>query len=613
MYKIINTHLKRICLIRDYIYLAALVLLLLPGNAVSYSEPEVDSIAVFGEIPASESKILAGSGLEVGASLLRITPDEVHDIVVDNLNALGYLTPSVAVEWPSWGETQGIVTLIIDPGQRYIMSGLVIDGISIFPGDSLISLYPASAGSPITPADTSEFCNAIRDAYAERGYIGAAYSVTLVGGNYDSLGNEGSSAFRTIRCTVVEGRQYHLGTVSVSGLETIRPIIVTRELLISPGDSLNEILLQQSMREIYQLGLFRDVRFTYEGADSLHNTVNLLIEVTESEYHIIDIACGYTSPSAIILSASWTDPNIMNNDQKLTLSIDAKIDAGSDAGENEFNPKITYMEPWFLSTRWKWQLELGYLYLHRQGLDDRSWSISSSFARTIWQNLHFMTGCMFEYEKYWESENSEDTNTADWHHTGSLNGAIVHDTRSPVFDPIRGHRYMFSARISGGILGGSDFYCLEAEARKLAALSDRFVIALRGRIGNAFTYGETTSIPPGDRFFLGGGTTIRGYSTNSIGPKDPDGNPLGASDEVLGNLEIRAGIWNNLWIVLFMDTGGLWDTFANIDLDTFALGTGIGFRYITPFGPIRLDYGFAPSHNNSIETGIFYLGLGQAF
>lgn len=598
-------------LINKYILFTSLILLLFPGVAISYSEPEVDSISINGDIPISEEDLLEGTGLKIGASLLLITSDAVHDAIVNNLKSLGYLTPSVVVEWPSWGESQGVVALIIDVGELYIISGLVIDGVTIFRGDSLVSLYPTTPGNPITPADTSAFRNSIIDAYSERGYIRAVCTITLIGGNSNSVGNDGNSAFRTIRCTVDEGKQYYLGEISVSGLETIRPILVTRELLISPGDSLNEKLLMQSMRNIYQMGLFKGVRFTYEGENTLQNTIDLMIEVTEAQYHIVDIGCGYLSPEALFLEASWMDPNIMGNEQKLILSMYGMTYIGDDIGK-EFNPTITYDEAWFLSTRWKFRLNLGFLYYKIPGLDQRSWSFSPSIARTIWNDMQFSAGIEYEYEKYWET-GDEGNSTSDWYGTGSMNATVVYDTRMPVMDPIRGHRYMFNGKVSGGILGGSDFCRFEAEVRKLFCLSDRFIVSLRGRIGNAFTYSTNTSIPPDDRFFLGGGTTIRGYAYNSIGPEDEAGNPIGGSDEVLGNIEVRAGILGDLWIVLFLDAGGLWDAFDTINIDSFAFGTGIGLRYNTPFGPIRLDYGFAPSHRNSVETGRFYLGLGQAF
>lgn len=603
---------KGISITRVFLPAIGLSLLLFSGIASAITEPEVDSIYVNGDIPVSESKLLSGTGLEVGASLLLITPEEVGEGVKHNLNALGYLYPSVEVEWPSWGEADGVVKLTVETGHLYVMSGLVIDGVSIFPGDSIASLYPVSPGEPITPADTASFCNSVIDAYSERGYIRAGCRVSIVNGGADSTGAEDSRLLVTLRCTVDEGAQYYLGEVTVSGLETIRPVVVTRELLISPGDALNEKLLQQSMRDIYQMGLFRDVRFTYQDNDSRQNTKNLIIEVTEADYHTVDIGCGYMSPEAVFFSASWTDPNIMDNEQKLKLSMYGMTYVGSDDGQ-KYQPVITYEEPWFLSTRWKLRLELDYLYYRIPGLDQRSWSVSTSFARTIWSNLHFTTGCKYEYEKFWESDDAGDLNTSDWQGTGSLDGAVVHDTRTPLLNPIRGHWYMFSTKVSGGILGGTDFYRIEAEVRKLVFLSDRFIIALRSRFGSAFTYGEDTSIPPDDRFFLGGGTTIRGYAYNSIGPSDADGNPTGGNDTVLGNLEIRAGIWRDLWIVLFCDAGGLWDTFSEIDVDAFAVGTGVGLRYDTPFGAVRLDYGFAPSRSNSIETGRFYIGLGQAF
>ena len=98
-----------------------------------------------------------------------------------------------------------------------------------------------------------------------------------------------------------------------------------------------------------------------------------------------------------------------------------------------------------------------------------------------------------------------------------------------------------------------------------------------------------------------------------MGPKDDEGNPIGGRLEVLGNFEIRVRVVGNLGIVLFTDAGGLWNAFEEIDFETAGFGTGFGLHYHTLFGPVRLDYGFAPTWMNSIKRGKIYIGIGHAF
>ncbi len=584
-----------------------LLLFMFSSVHAEFTEPVVDSIYVYGEFPVSEHKLLSGTGLEEGASLLRITPVQVRDGIIANLSDIGYLDAVVTVQWPLWDDETDMVRISVEAGVRSLLSGLVFNGAVVFTADSLASLYPGVPGEPITPADTLSFKNSILDLYNERGYINSYISINLL--SISEVDRE--TGYRAVECNIDENEQVFLGDVSVAGLETIRKTVITREILIQPGDSLNMELLRQSVSNIYGLGLFQDVRFTYNPIENDSSIVNLDISVSESRYKRVDLGTGYVSPSAMFGSVTWLHPNIMGNNQRLSIGMYMMEYFGSRDGRM-LKPEIVYEEPWFLSTRWKWQLKLGYLYLFTPGIRLQSYSITSTFARDITDHLKFTIGYSLEYEKYNEWADSSFT-TTDWRTTSSITSTISHDTRSPLLDPLRGHWMMAGGKLSGGFLGGSDYYSAFTEGRLYFPLNEDFILASRLKFGGSFPYGDDTTVPPDDRFYLGGGTTVRGYPFNSLGPKDDEGNPIGGRLEVLGNFEIRVRIIGNLGIVLFTDAGGLWNSFEEVDFETAGFGTGFGLRYHTLFGPIRLDYGFAPTWRNSLKRGKIYIGIGHAF
>jgi len=587
---------------------ALLLMMLSPApSAAQLIEPEVDSILVSGELPLSENKLLEGTGLGVGASLLRLTPVQIRDGLVANLNDLGYLDASVDVRWPLWDDEINIVRISVRPGMRSLLSGLVFEGNTIFTADSLASLYPGEPGEPITPEDTLTFRNSILRLYDRRGYIYSDLDLELMGMSDTSS----RSGHQTLKCEIFENVQARLGSVTVSGLSTVRRKVITRELLIQPGDSLDMELLRQSVTNIYGLGLFQDVRFTYIPHEDDSSMVDLDISVSESDYRRVDLGTGYVSPSALFGSVSWLHPNIMGNNQRLSIGVYMMEYIGSREGR-QIEPEIIYEEPWLFSSRWQWQLKIGYLYLYTPGIRQRSYSITSTFARDLTSHLKFSAGYSLEYEKYNEWVDGSFT-SFDWRTTSSVTSTLIHDTRSPVLDPVRGHWMLGEGKLSGGFLGGNDYYRLRSEARLFVPLSGDFVLAGRLRAGGAFPYGDDETVPPDDRFFLGGGTTVRGYPFNSLGPEDDQGNPIGGRVETLGNFEVRVRVAGNLGIVLFADAGGVWRYIDEVSLDTAGFGTGIGLRYHTVFGPLRLDYGFAPTWRNSLERGRIYIGIGHVF
>jgi outer membrane protein assembly factor BamA len=304
------------------IVLGGILLFLLPASLqASFVEPEVDSITVSGDISVSQSKLLHGTGLKPGSSLLRITPVEVQNGIVSNLSALGYLSSTVDVQWPLWDDETAIVRISVDTGMRSLLSGLVFKGITLFSADSLANLYPGATYEPVTPEDTLAFRNAVLNSYSERGYINASLHINLLSLSEIEGRTGANTGYRAVECVIDENNQVFLGSVTVTGLETVREKVITRELMISPGDSLNMELLRQSISLIYHLGLFQDVRFSYHDCPDDSSIVNLFVAVTESRYHRIDLGTGYISPSAVFGSTRWLHPNIMGNNQRLTIGF----------------------------------------------------------------------------------------------------------------------------------------------------------------------------------------------------------------------------------------------------------------------------------------------------
>jgi translocation and assembly module TamA len=143
----------------------------------------------------------------------------------------------------------------------------------------------------------------------------------------------------------------------------------------------------------------------------------------------------------------------------------------------------------------------------------------------------------------------------------------------------------------------------------------RTILAARALAGLAEGAGEL-SLPPDQRFYAGGSGTIRGYVYQSVGPKfvDPESTPIGGTAFTAGSVELRQRIGLNMGTAVFVDAGQVSGS-LRAAASEFALGAGIGFRYYTPIGPIRLDVGvptrrLPPPYDDAFEV---YIGLGQAF
>jgi translocation and assembly module TamA len=564
---------------------------------------------VTGNLPCSERDLLSGSGLREGASLYLISRSDVRNAIAYNLTSRGYLEADVTVEWPAWNADTSVVVVRVDAGRQSLRGALVFRGVEVFGPAELADLFPVEAGAVLTPADTTEFIKTVESMYGERGYARATASVSLM--PFDDSCPDSIPCTRGVECTVDEGHQVFLGRIVVEGLQSIRKKVVLREISLQPGDSLNLEILRRSITGIYSLGLFYDVRFNYPGLEAGADTVDLKISLTEGRFRTLDLAAGYLTPSAVFGSITWRHPNIMGNNQILTLSTTYTRFLGDNDGV-EFQPKISYEEPYFISTHWRARLTLSYLYLEQPALGERRYTGDLTFARDLTRDWRLNLGYTIGRSRFWE-ESETGYIEQDWTTLSSVSGVIVNDTRSPIFNPVSGRRLSGGIRVSGGILGGLSFWSMDAGLRTYVSIARGFVLAGRAEAGRVTTYGDTGAVPPDDRYFLGGGSTVRGYSHNAMGPKNQDGESLGGNIMLLGNIEARISLVGPLGAVLFLDTGGLWQEAEQISVNTAGLGTGMGLRYDTPFGPFRIDYGFAPTWADGFRRGKVYIAIGQAF
>ncbi len=139
----------------------------------------------------------------------------------------------------------------------------------------------------------------------------------------------------------------------------------------------------------------------------------------------------------------------------------------------------------------------------------------------------------------------------------------------------------------------------------------RSVLALRGLVGEVPGVG-TFALPPDQRFYAGGSATVRGYRFQSVGPQFADGNPTGGTSVSAATVEFRQRILGNYGVAAFVDTGQVSSNGVPFT-SHWQTGAGIGLRYYTPIGPIRLDVAVPLDRAHGDDAFELYIGIGQAF
>ena len=137
------------------------------------------------------------------------------------------------------------------------------------------------------------------------------------------------------------------------------------------------------------------------------------------------------------------------------------------------------------------------------------------------------------------------------------------------------------------------------------------VLASLARVGLGRGFGQ--ELIPSERFFAGGGNTVRGYARDGLGPVGVFGDARGGSASVVLNQEVRFPLWSLFGGVGFLDAGNVFSTLRDVSFRELKVGTGFGLRAETPVGLFRVDYGFPLSRAEDDPVARWFFSLGQAF
>ena len=208
---------------------------------------------------------------------------------------------------------------------------------------------------------------------------------------------------------------------------------------------------------------------------------------------------------------------------------------------------------------------------------------------------------------------SEDEGTLD---IGTISPIIIRDSRDNPFNPRTGSVNSIKVDFSAGMATGSEveFVRYIMQSSWYIPLSKSVVWGFSARVGWADAYGKTEEIPISKRFFLGGRTTVRGFELDSIGPKGDDGSPKGGDLYLNLNTELRFPIYRKMGGLLFVDAGNVWlKSEGNVNIADLRSSAGIGFRYLTPIGPLSLDAGWKLDREKGESDWEWHFTIGNVF
>ena len=340
-------------------------------------------------------------------------------------------------------------------------------------------------------------------------------------------------------------------------------------------------------------------------------TVDVVVKLEPAPSHTIAGELGYGTGQGARLEASWTDRNFFNPEGALTLR--------GVAGTKEQLAGIQYRRSNFLQRDQVFNLQATASHQKFDAYEARTVLLGGNIERQsnfIWQKMWTWSAgaelLATDEQGVFSSAGIKDTRTF---LIAALPLSLGYDGSDSLLDPTTGFR--LSGRLSPEISahGGHFTYArTQIDASAYHPVSDRVVVAGRVRLGTILGAG-TFDIAPSRRFYSGGGGSVRGYGYQQLGPKDMEGDPVGGRGLLEFGLEARVRLkqfGGNFGIVPFFDGGSLTNETLP-DFKNWRLAAGLGVRYYSSFGPIRIDVGVPLNRQKGDGPVAVTVSLGQAF
>jgi translocation and assembly module TamA len=412
-----------------------------------------------------------------------------------------------------------------------------------------------------------------------------------------------------VSLTLEAGPIAEFGQTAVDGSESVNSEFIARMAGVKQGEQYDPATLAAAEKRLRALEVFSSV--TVRGSESLaaDGSVPVQVTVAERKHRYLGAGATYSSTDGGGLEAYWGHRNLFGRAEKLRIEGSvSSLGTTAEAKDMTWRGAVLFEKPGVLGPASKFTSKLEVEQENPDAYRRFSVEAAAGVSYELTPEQTISAGVNVEYAKLTDSFNV-DLETI----TVAVPLEYVRDTRDSKLNPTTGTRLALLVEPAYEINGGATFVKLRAEASAYRALDAEKRFVLAGRVAAGSIYGANlTSVPANRRFYAGGGGSVRGYGYQDIGPVSALGVPTGGLSMLETSAEMRIGITETIGIVPFIDAG-LVSPNTSFSGSDFKVGAGVGLRYATPFGPLRIDVA-VPLNKGPLDPDYgIYAGIGQAF
>ncbi|MBC76233.1 MAG: outer membrane protein assembly factor BamA [Halobacteriovoraceae bacterium] len=502
------------------------------------------------------------------------------------------------------------ITIKVNEGPKFSINNIFYNGELLFTESEMREKTQLKSGDTYSEETLRQDIQALTEMYQDKGYAFANVLRTL-----QMVPGENKV---DINYSFEKGEIAYFGKIIVKGNTKTRDKVVRRELRIHEGMMYSGSLLRKSKENVVRLGFFEpaSVVFNTVSPKGSNNVLNVEISVKERQTGQISVGAGYSTATKGFFQASVSQNNFRGLGQNLNLNVSL--------AEQQKTYNLGFTEPYFLDTKWT---AGGDIYRTQSGL-------ISSFSSEKYGGDVRVGYPIFEYTRLFMTLRHEVTDIQNVRNptvdediengtAATVQMSLRMDKRNNIFEPSDGH--FGSATIEyAGFYGDQKWLKASLEGRFYEPVYKELVFRSRLRAEQLMKT-STRELPRTEKFQLGGARNMRGYDFEDIGPKELLEDEIsgeerlfniGGQFSILTTLELEHPLIKEAglkWVV-FYDAGNVYEnSFGEDGNITLRQDYGFGFRWFSPIGVLRFEFGYPIDPEEGQDGQQFHFDIGQLF
>jgi outer membrane protein insertion porin family len=494
------------------------------------------------------------------------------------------------------------ILIKIDEGPQFKVGKVDLTGDLLIPKEELLASLKITQEEFFNRETLRNDVLSLTDLYANEGY---AYADVA-----PKVDENSDKKIVDITLDIQKGKLVYFEEIIISGNTKTRDKVIRRELRVYEQELFSSQRLKRSIRNLHHLDFFADVKVDTSKGSSEDKMV-LKIDVTEKSTGAFSFGAGYGNVEKVYGIISVAERNLFGRGQKVELK--------ATVGTKTQNIDLSFTEPYIHDIPLSGTIHIFNWQYDFDDYDKDSYGAGIKLSYPLLDYTRGSLGYIYDWANITNIQDTAPDSIKDLEGKNiksSITPMLSYDSRDNTFVATTGSKHSISYEFAG--LGGDiGFMKYIGKATWYLSLFKGLVLAPHAE-GGYVNKTKDKKLPDYEKFYMGGIGSLRGFERDDLAPKDDEGNSVGGDKYVQFNLDLTFPLLKEQGVYggLFFDTGKVYGDNEKIELDPNDLrqSAGLGFRWMSPMGPIRLEYGFIlDPHDDDHGMGNWEFSMASAF